>query len=199
MTSNIRDGALRMNRLVTNLLGMVRLESGMLQLNRKWCDAGDMISIVLAKIREFSPQREVTVQLPEEPVFFYGDEVLLEQVLVNVVSNAIKYSPEGSKVTIQVSEDKKEGILILIVDDQGIGIMEAERHKIFDKFYRSPSTLHITGTGLGLAICKGIVEVHRGTIQAGTNPDGGTRIRIDLPAGAEELPLTCSVQGEAGE
>ncbi|WP_427181025.1 ATP-binding protein [Paenibacillus sp. TC-CSREp1] len=199
LTSNIRDGALRMNRLVTNLLGMVRLESGMLQLNRKWCDAGDMISIVLAKIREFSPQREVTVQLPEEPVFFYGDEVLLEQVLVNVVSNAIKYSPEGSKVTIQVSEDKKEGTLILIVDDQGIGIMEAERHKIFDKFYRSPSTLHITGTGLGLAICKGIVEVHGGTIQAGTNPDGGTRIRIDLPAGAEELPLTCSVQGEAGE
>ncbi|WP_248064301.1 ATP-binding protein [Paenibacillus silvae] len=199
LTSNIRDGALRMNRLVTNLLGMVRLESGMLQLNRKWCDAGDMISIVLAKIKEFSPQREVTVQLPEEPVFFYGDEVLLEQVLVNVVSNAIKYSPEGSKVTLQVSDDINGGSIVFIVDDQGVGIAEAERHKIFDKFYRSPSTQHITGTGLGLAICKGIVEVHGGTIQAGTNPDGGTRIRIDLPAGAEELPLTCSVKGEAGE
>ncbi|PYE44392.1 two-component system sensor histidine kinase KdpD [Paenibacillus barcinonensis] len=199
LTGNIRDGALRMNRLVTNLLGMVRLESGMLQLNRKWCDAGDMISIVLAKIREFSPQREITVQLPEEPVFFYGDEVLLEQVLVNVVSNAIKYSPEGSKVTIQVSEDKHAGSLLFIVDDQGVGISEAERHKIFDKFYRSPSTLHITGTGLGLAICKGVVEVHGGTIQAEPNSAGGTRIRIDLPAGTEELPLTCSVQGEAGE
>ena len=71
LTGNIRDGALRMNRLVTNLLGMVRLESGMLQLNRKWCDVGDMMSVVLAKVREFSPHREVTLQPPEEPVFLW--------------------------------------------------------------------------------------------------------------------------------
>ncbi|WP_434748449.1 ATP-binding protein [Paenibacillus amylolyticus] len=199
LTGNIRDGALRMNRLVTNLLGMVRLESGMLQLNRKWCDVGDMISIVLEKVREFSSHREIVVKLPEEPVFFYGDEVLLEQVLVNIVSNAIKYSPDDSKVTIGVKKDMSHASLTLIVDDQGIGISEAERVYIFDKFYRSPSTQHITGTGLGLAICKGIVEVHGGTIQAEANPDGGTRIRIDLPAGTDELSFSCPAQGEVGE
>ncbi|WP_260989972.1 DUF4118 domain-containing protein [Paenibacillus xylanexedens] len=199
LTGNIRDGALRMNRLVTNLLGMVRLESGMLQLNRKWCDVGDMISVVLAKVREFSPHREVTVQLPEEPVFFDGDEVLLEQVLVNIVSNAIKYSPDESMVIIRVKNEPSQSCVTFIVDDQGVGIEEPERARVFDKFYRSPSTQHITGTGLGLAICKGIVEVHGGTIQAEGNPDGGTRIRIELPVGRDEVPLSYTVQGEVGD
>ncbi|WFR63509.1 hypothetical protein P9222_04020 [Paenibacillus amylolyticus] len=99
MTGNIRDGALRMNRLVTNLLGMVRLESGMLQLNRKWCDVGDIISVVLTQVREFSPHRTIQVELPDEASFIYGDEVLLEQVLVNIVSNAIKYSPIRAKLS----------------------------------------------------------------------------------------------------
>lgn len=199
LTGNIRDGALRMNRLVTNLLGMVRLESGMLQLNRKWCDVGDIISVVLAKVREFSPHREVTVQLPEEPVFFDGDEVLLEQVLVNIVSNAIKYSPDESMVIIRVKNEPRQSCVTFIVDDQGVGIEEAERTRVFDKFYRSPSTQHITGTGLGLAICKGIVEVHGGTIQAEGNPDGGTRIRIELPVGRDEVPFSYTVQGEVGD
>lgn len=199
LTGNIRDGALRMNRLVTNLLGMVRLESGMLQLNRKWCDVADMISVVLAKVREFSPHREVTVQLPEEPVFFDGDEVLLEQVLINIVSNAIKYSPDESMVIIRVENDTGQSCVTFIVDDQGVGIEEAERTRVFDKFYRSPSTQHITGTGLGLAICKGIVEVHGGTIQAEGNPDGGTRIRIELPVGRDGMPFSYTVQGEVGD
>ncbi|MDP9701969.1 DUF4118 domain-containing protein [Paenibacillus polysaccharolyticus] len=199
LTGNIRDGALRMNRLVTNLLGMVRLESGMLQLNRKWCDVGDMISVVLAKVREFSPHREVTVQLPEEPVFFDGDEVLLEQVLVNIVSNAFKYSPDESMVIIRVKNEPRQRCVTFIVDDQGVGIEEPERTRVFDKFYRSPSTQHITGTGLGLAICKGIVEVHGGTIQAEGNPDGGTRIRIELPVGRDEVRFSYTGQGEVGD
>nr|WP_261771706.1 DUF4118 domain-containing protein [Paenibacillus xylanexedens] len=199
LTANIRDGALRMNRLVTNLLGMVRLESGMLQLNRKWCDVGDIISVVLAKVREFSPHREVTVQLPEEPVFFDGDEVLLEQVLVNIVSNAFKYSPDESMVIIRVKNEPRQSCVTFIVDDQGVGIEEPERTRVFDKFYRSPSTQHITGTGLGLAICKGIVEVHGGTIQAEGNPDGGTRIRIELPVGRDEVRFSYTGQGEVGD
>lgn len=149
LTGNIRDGALRMNRLVTNLLGMVRLESGMPQLNRKWCDVGDMISIVLMKVREFSLHREIAVQLPEEPVFYYGDEVLLEQVLVNIVSNAVKYSPDESRVTIQVKKERNQASLTFIVDDQGIGIPEPERARIFDKFYRSPSTQRYYGNRIG--------------------------------------------------
>lgn len=172
LTGNIRDGALRMNRLVTNLLGMVRLESGMLQLNRKWCDVGDIVSVVLTQVREFSPHRNIQVELPDDPAFIYGDEVLLEQVLVNIVSNAIKYSPDESQIVITVTSNKSPSQLTIWVADQGVGIPEAERIRIFDKFYRSESTQHVTGTGLGLAICKGIVEVHGGTIVAEPNPGG---------------------------
>ncbi|MFX3648559.1 MAG: ATP-binding protein [Paenibacillus sp.] len=200
LTGNIRDGALRMNRLVTNLLGMVRLESGMLQLNRKWCDVGDIISVVLTQVRGFSPHRNIQVELPDDPAFIYGDEVLLEQVLVNIVSNAIKYSPNESQIVITVASDKStEEQLTIWVTDQGIGIPEAERLRIFDKFYRSESTRHVTGTGLGLAICKGVVEVHGGTIVAEPNPGGGTRMRIDIPMGAHGLPFPYSEQGEVEE
>ncbi|WP_458463839.1 ATP-binding protein [Paenibacillus sp.] len=199
LTGNIRDGALRMNRLVTNLLGMVRLESGMLQLNRKWCDVEDIISVVLTQVREFSPHRNIQVELPDDPAFIYGDEVLLEQVLVNIVSNAIKYSPDESQIVITVESDKNSSQMMIRVADQGIGIPEAERIRIFDKFYRSESTQHVTGTGLGLAICKGIVEVHGGTIVAEPNPGGGTRIRIDIPMEALGPRFPYSEQGEVEE
>lgn len=199
LTGNIRDGAMRMNRLVTNLLGMVRLESGMLQLNRKWCDVEDIISVVLTQVREFSPHRNIQVEFPDDPVFIYGDEVLLEQVLVNIVSNAIKYSPDKSLIVIIVASDRSPSQLTIMVADQGIGIPEAERTRIFDKFYRSESTQHVTGTGLGLAICKGIVEVHGGTIVAEPNPGGGTRMRIDIPMEAHGPRFPYSEQGEVEE
>lgn len=199
LTGNIRDGAMRMNRLVTNLLGMVRLESGMLQLNRKWCDVEDIISVVLTQVREFSPHRNIQVEFPDDPVFIYGDEVLLEQVLVNIVSNAIKYSPDESLIVIIVASDRSPSQLTIMVVDQGIGIPEAERTRIFDKFYRSESTQHVTGTGLGLAICKGIVEVHGGTIVAETNSGGGTRMRIDIPIEARGPRFPYSEQGEVEE
>ncbi|WP_257468214.1 ATP-binding protein [Paenibacillus sp. BGI2013] len=199
LTGNIRDGALRMNRLVTNLLGMVRLESGMLQLNRKWCEVGDMISVVLTQVREFSPHRNIQVELPDDPAFIYGDEVLLEQVLVNIVSNAIKYSPDETQIVIIVANDRSPNQLTIMVADQGIGIPEAERLRIFDKFYRSESTQHVTGTGLGLAICKGIVEVHGGTIVAEPNSGGGTRMRIDIPMEAHGPRFPYSEQGEVEE
>ncbi|KAJ3197803.1 hypothetical protein HK101_000701 [Irineochytrium annulatum] len=116
LTGNIRDGALRMNRLVTNLLGMVRLESGMLQLNRK------------------CPHRNIQVELPDDPAFIYGDEVLLEQVLVNIVSNAIKYSPDESQIVIIVTSNKSPIQLTIRNSpwrptDRGFPIQNKERLK----------------------------------------------------------------------
>jgi two-component system sensor histidine kinase KdpD len=102
-------------------------------------------------------------------------------------------------VIIRVKNEPSQSCVTFIVDDQGVGIEEPERTRVFDKFYRSPSTQHITGTGLGLAICKGIVEVHGGTIQAEGNPDGGTRIRIELPVGRDGMPFSYTVQGEVGD
>ncbi|TVY09510.1 DUF4118 domain-containing protein [Paenibacillus cremeus] len=195
LASTIRDGALRMNRLVTNLLGMVKLESGMLTLHKKWCDVEDMIGVVLSQVKDFQQHRELRVRLPEPVPFLPGDEVLLEQVLVNVVSNAIKYSPDYSDIVIEVKQDTQH--VTMTVADSGLGVTASERERIFDKFYRAESTRHVPGTGLGLAICKGIVEAHGGTITAEPNQERGTIITITLPAGEQpQVPYPWIPEGE---
>lgn len=176
----IRDGALRMNRLVLNLLGMARLEGGMLRLRENWCDIEDIIGVTLSQVKDDQEHRELVVKLPEgEPILVLGDELLLEQMLVNVISNAIKYSPDYSKIIVSVRLEAEH--IIIMVSDQGIGIQQEEYERIFDKFYRSERAKPITGTGLGLAISKGIAELHEGTIAAGPNAPQGTTITITLP------------------
>ncbi|MBM7568674.1 ATP-binding protein [Paenibacillus sacheonensis] len=186
LLATIRDGALRMNLLVTNLLGMVKLESGMLALRREWCDAEDIIGVVLSQVKGFQQRRRMTVKMQDPAPYFPGDEVLLEQVLVNIVSNAIKYSPDGEEIVISA---RTSGSWVRIaVADNGIGINETDRERMFDKFYRGPGAGGTTGTGLGLAICKGIVEAHGGTITASPRAEKGTVVTIALPAGEPEMP-----------
>ncbi|SDX96648.1 ATP-binding protein [Paenibacillus sp. CF384] len=185
LLETIRDGALRMNRLVTNLLGMVQLESGMLRLRKNWCDVEDIIGVVLSQVKDFQRNREIRVSLPERVPIVLGDEVLLEQVLVNVVSNAIKYSPDESTIVISVRQDETH--VIIRVADAGLGIADADFERIFDKFYRGSTTKHVPGTGLGLAICKGIIEAHGGTITAEPQLAKGAVIQISLPVGDQSF------------
>lgn len=179
LLSTIREGAMRMNRLVTNLLGMVRLESGMLQLRKQWCDVEDILGVALAQVKDSLQERNIRIiahdPLPLIPV----DDVLIEQVLVNILSNAIKYSPAGSEIVVRV--EAAADTLAVSVSDQGIGIPAEDAERIFDKFYRADAAHHIPGTGLGLAICKGVVEAHGGTIRARPNPDAGTVVTVFLP------------------
>ena len=179
LLTTIRDGAMRMNRLVTNLLGMVRLESGMLRLHKGLCDIEDIIGVALRQLEDALQNRKVRVvfdpKTPRVPV----DDVLMEQVLVNILSNAIKYSPDKSDIIISVQHTGDE--VAIAVCDQGIGISKQDVERIFDKFHRSPRTRNIPGTGLGLAICKGIVEAHGGRISAEPNREIGTTFTIFLP------------------
>ena len=194
LLSTIRDGALRMNRLVTNLLGMVKLESGMLRLRKEWCDVEDIMGVVLSQVKDFQQHREIRVRLPEQIPFVLGDDVLLEQVLVNVVSNSIKYSPDYSPIIISVRQDVSD--VVVTVADSGIGILAADQERIFDKFYRGDLTKHVPGTGLGLAICKGIIEAHGGTITAQPNIDKGTVITITLPKGDQSFLNQFTPEGD---
>lgn len=177
----IRSGAHRMNRLVINLLSMVRLESGMLRLKKNWCDIEDLIGVTLAQVKDVQQERKLRVILPKELPMVRGDEVLLEQMLVNVVSNAIKYSPDGSEIVIEAYAEAEDHALTLTVSDQGIGLGSDEYGRIFEKFYRSNVSKQITGTGLGLAICKGIAELHNGTISAKPNTPQGMTVVVTLP------------------
>ncbi|RJX37807.1 DUF4118 domain-containing protein [Paenibacillus pinisoli] len=175
----IREGALRMNRLVMNLLNMAKLESGMPHLRKNWCDAEDLIGVALAQMKDFQQHRVIQVQLPDHTPLLVGDETLLEQVFVNVISNAIKYSPDHSEIRIHVHVHPSS--LDIVVADQGIGLDNEEYERIFEKFYRSQATKHVTGTGLGLAICKSIMELHGGSIKGSRNSPRGTIMTLSFP------------------
>ncbi|WP_176444737.1 DUF4118 domain-containing protein [Paenibacillus herberti] len=186
LLESIRNGAQRMNRLVGNLLGMVRLEGGMLKLRRDWVGADELIGAALRQLREARGSRRTVMLMPEPVPLLRGDPVLLEQMMVNIISNAIKYSPEQSVLELEVRTTDNR--VLLIVRDEGIGIPSEDVSKVFDKFYRSGNAAHLTGTGLGLAISKGIAELHGGAITAGVGAGGkGTAITVELPL--EQLEL----------
>ncbi len=191
LLTTIREGSMRMNRLVTNLLGMVRLESGMLRLNRQSNDMADMIGVALRQVQDALAGRRVTVNIPDDLPPVDVDDVLIDQVLTNLLSNAIKYSPDASEIRIDV--EYTEDTMALSVQDAGIGIQPLEADKLFDKFYRSPNAQHIPGTGLGLAICKGIILAHGGTIKARRGSPRGTVMTIELPLfkPPEREPISC--------
>ncbi|MFC3772893.1 ATP-binding protein [Paenibacillus sp. GCM10012303] len=175
----IRDGALRMNRLVLNLLGMARLEGGMLTLRKDECELEEIIGSTFMQLKGYQEHRTIRLALPDEIPIVLGDEALLEQMLINVISNAIKYSPDYSEIILSVKAGSE--FVELTVADEGVGLKEDELERIFEKFYRSEQTGHLTGTGLGLAISKGIAELHGGTISAQPNAPKGAIITISLP------------------
>lgn len=185
LLQTIKEGARRLNRMVGNLLDMARLESGMMQLNREWCDVEDLIGVVLGQLQEPLQGRPVPVAIPPDLPLVRADFTLLEQVLINLLENALKYSPQGSPIDITVRREDKE--LQVAVVDRGAGIPADDRERVFDKFYRLHSPRHVSGTGLGLSICKGIIEAHGGRIWAAPRPGGGSVFTFSLPL-AEQLP-----------
>ncbi|MDA8443038.1 MAG: sensor histidine kinase KdpD [Peptococcaceae bacterium] len=175
----ILQGAERMKRFVNNLLDMARLESGMLKLNKDWCDVQDIIGVATGRLTDVLAGRPMDIELESELPLVRADCVLLEQVLINLLDNAVKYSGSDSK--IHISARKLDRQLELAVANHGQAIPETDLTKIFDKFYRLSSPLQVSGTGLGLAICKGIVEAHGGSIEATNNLQGGVTFSFTLP------------------
>lgn len=175
----IYQGALRMNRLIANLLDMARIESGMMQLHKKWCDLEDVVGVALAQSEEWLHDREVHLSIPREMPMVLADDVLLERVMANLLGNAVKFSPPGSP--IEVAAEVEDGAVEVSVTNRGAPIPEEELEKVFEKFYRAPGAHVQPGTGLGLAISKAIVEAHGGSIWAENIP-GGVRVAFRLPA-----------------
>jgi two-component system sensor histidine kinase KdpD len=186
MAETIRDEGERLNRYVQNLLDMTRLGYGALKITRQPVDMREVIGRALRRLERdlagFDVVRDLPVDLPD----ISGDAVLLEQVVTNILDNAAKYAPEGSRVIVSGSE--KNGVLELAIADQGPGIPEADRKQVFDMFFRvRAGDGQPGGTGLGLAIARGIVDAHGGSIRAeDAMPDGsGTRIVLALPTIAD--------------
>lgn len=173
------EQAERLNRFVGNLLDMTRLQAGALKPKAEPCDVQDLVGCALAALEERLEGRPVTIDLPADLPPVHMDLVLMTQVLVNLLDNALKYAPPASEIGIAARTDEHK--LVLEISDRGPGIPEQDAKRVFDKFYRIPVPEGAGGTGLGLSICKGIVEVHGGTIHAENRPDGGLKMVITLP------------------
>lgn len=173
------EEAERLNRLVGNLLNMTRLEAGAIHLNRDLCDIQDVIGAALEQIGERLKDHPVKVEIPPDLPLIPLDFALFVQALVNVLDNAVKYSPPDS--LIEVRAGLAESAIQIEVCDRGIGIPPEDLVRVFDKFYRVQHPGNVSGSGLGLAICKGIVEAHAGSIQASNRPGGGTVVSMTLP------------------
>jgi two-component system, OmpR family, sensor histidine kinase KdpD len=179
-----REEAHRLNRLVGNLLSMTRIESGAIQLHREPGDIQDLIGTALEQLGKRIANRKVQVDVPVDFPLVPMDFTLMVQVLVNVLENAVKYSPEYC--LIEVSAELEDDRARIKIADRGEGIPPEDLTRIFDKFYRVQRPESVSGTGLGLAISKGIVEAHGGQIVARTRAGGGTVIIIELPLEEKE-------------
>ena len=180
------EEAARLNRFVGNLLDMTRLEAGAVKLKEEPCDVQDLIGCALAHLEQRLGQRPVTISLPPDLPLVRMDMGLMTQVLVNLLDNAVKFTPAESAIDLTVRADKKS--LIIETGDRGPGVPDQDLTRIFDKFYQVPIPEGAAGTGLGLSICKGIIEAHGGTIRAENRAGGGLRVICRLPmktSGAE--------------
>ena len=184
---SIREEAERLSRYVGDLLDMTRLEGGGLNIRTDWVDVRDVLNAAGRRVARRMGQRRMTRDFPAQLSLVMVDQGLLEQALVNILENAISYSPDGSIIELAAYEDR--GGVVISIEDEGKGIPTAELERVFDRFRRMEESSDRTkGGGLGLAIAKGFVEAMNGRIAAASpimdGPDGarlGTRILISLP------------------
>jgi two-component system sensor histidine kinase KdpD len=176
------EEAERLNRLVGNLLDMTRIEADALKIKQEPCDVEDLIGSAMTTLASGLEQRPTNINLSPNLPFILADFVLINQVLVNLIDNAIKYSPPGSPIDIRAYAENEQ--VIIEIRDRGIGIPEQDLARVFDKFYRVERPDSVAGTGLGLSISKGIVEAHGGQIRAKAHAGGGTIITLCFPASA---------------
>jgi two-component system sensor histidine kinase KdpD len=175
----IYDEARRMSNLVNNILDMARLDAGMTSLNRQWNSLEEIVGTVLARLAKPLQGRPLAVSLPPELPLLYVDAVMVEQVLVNLLENAARYTPAGS--ALEISAEAEADAVRIAVADHGPGFPPGQEHALFDKFYRVQHEGAQSGVGLGLAICKAIVEAHGGGIYAKNRAGGGAVFAFFLP------------------
>lgn len=179
---SIREEAERLNRYVANLLDMTRIEAGALRLRADWIDARDVLNAAADRVARRLGGRSLSRDYPGDLSLVQADASLLEQVIVNVLENAIAYSPPDARIEMAAYEDRAN--VVISIEDEGRGIPPSELERVFDKFRRmeEPSD-RSQGAGLGLSIAKGFIDALGGRIAAASpiHEGKGTRILISLP------------------
>jgi K+-sensing histidine kinase KdpD len=180
LAESIVEEAERLAQLVTNLLDMVRLDDGAVEVRKRPEALDEVVESALERLRGRLGDRPLQSRVPQEIPMVPMDAVLIRQVLVNVLENALRYAPERSPIELEAMAIP--GSVRVEVRDRGPGILDGEAERLFDRFYRgSVSAARDGGVGLGLTICRAIVDAHGGSIRIENRAGGGAVVRVELP------------------
>lgn len=183
--------------LVGNLLDMSRIEDGAIRPEVEWYHIAEVIHDVLSRMRPLLQSRPVQTSIPDDLPPVELDYLQIDQVLTNLIENAIRYTPPEAPIDVSVRHEKESNReqVVVSVADRGSGIPPDDRERVFDKFYRvlgiqQNDDYPTTGSGLGLAVCKGLVEAHGGHIWTEPREGGGSVFLVALPVGTfERMPI----------
>ena len=179
LARSIASRARDMSELISNVLDLMRFESGQVPMRRHWETLDDLVGLALGRIEPRLGTRRVSVELAPDLPPLYVDAVLFTQVLANLLENAVKHTPDGTLV--RVVGHAADGQVTIAVEDDGPGLPPGDPDRLFAKFQRGRSEGDVPGAGLGLAICRAVVHAHGGRISAGNRDGGGARFVITLP------------------
>jgi two-component system phosphate regulon sensor histidine kinase PhoR len=183
--SIIQSEADRLGRLIDNMLNISRIEAGIIQTERTDVDLGDLLKQVAGTLEPQAGEKEISINIKLAPVNLNveGDRDMLYQAVLNLASNAVKYTPEGGRITLSADSDNLTRSVVVNVSDTGLGIPPDALPRVFDKFYRIENYKRVAkGTGLGLNLCKHIIEtVHRGQIGVESQLGMGSKFWFSVP------------------
>jgi two-component system, OmpR family, sensor histidine kinase KdpD len=195
----IYDELVRLNRLVGNLLDMSRIEGGALRPEKGWYSIGEVIQSVAERLEPRLANHPLSVEVDQDMPLALFDFTEIDQVLTNIIENAVKYTPAGTPITVSAHHkvDNKGDNIEVVVKDSGPGVAPEHLPHLFDKFYRVDRSDRTkgrggsegrSGIGLGLSITKGLVAAHGGHIQAANRPEGGLRVTFGIPVNGAPQP-----------
>jgi heavy metal sensor kinase len=192
--ATVLEEAERLTQIVEGLLAISRLEAGETQLDKDPVDLSQLATTTVEQMAPLADDKSLTLEMEAVPdVIVDANEVRLRQVIVNLLDNAIKYTPEGGKIRVEVKADSSEAVVEVI--DNGIGISSEALPNIFKRFYRSEQVQarKARGTGLGLSMVHSIVEAHGGSVKVESSENKGSTFRVSLP----RLKLSMAAKAEA--
>jgi two-component system, OmpR family, sensor histidine kinase KdpD len=180
LARSIETKAREMSELVSNVLELMRFESGQVPLRLDWQTLDDLVAAALSRLEERLRSHVIELRLPAELPPVHVDATLIVKVFANLFDNIAKYTPAGTRVVVSAAADGR--VVRVTVDDDGSGFPPGDPGRLFEKFQRGNEEGAVVGVGLGLAICRAIVRAHGGEIEADERPGGGARIEFTLPA-----------------
>ena len=189
-TRTISDASKRLLLLINDVLDLATIEAGRMELDRQPVEVAELLNASKQITSEWARQQslDIVIDCPSDIGEFIVDEQRIKQVLFNLISNAIKYTPASGRITLEARRQKEW--IVLSVCDNGIGIPEADRERVFGKFERANTHARQSGAGLGLSLVKNFIELHGGRVEIISEPNRGARINCYLPVNPPQVVKT---------